>query len=58
MVIFGTVKQDKENFGRKLHEDMARSNQDQFAMLEKYSLGILRNSKEGQFMKDIFSVIT
>ena len=25
MVIFGTVKQDKENSGRKLHEDMARS---------------------------------
>lgn len=35
MVIFGTVKQDKENSGRKLHEDMARNNQDQFAILEK-----------------------
>lgn len=57
MVIFGTVKQDKENVGRKLHEDMARSNQDQSAILEKYSLGILRNSKESQSMKDIFSVI-
>lgn len=57
MVIFGTVKQDKENSGRKLHEDMARSSQDQFAILEKYSLGILRNSKEGQSMKDMFSVI-
>lgn len=39
MVIFGTVKQDKEYSGRKLHEDMARSNQDQFGYVREVILG-------------------